>query len=328
MSKLFIVSLKALRKIYAKVFRVPTQQKPVCEQNAEVASGMIYDKLMSDEPCMIARFGSTELSAMVNYLGVKNSNSDVWRYIQGRALPWWWNENIMNQMQQWSGFFPPTREKIERFCELMMEDMKQVDVLGSWLADERFFEPALKDAVKIRLLLLEPFWTAYSWMKALENKKVLVIHPFAETIITQYERREKLFKNQTILPEFLSLRTIKAVQSLGGQSNQFEDWFEALSYMKRKTDEAEFDIALIGCGAYGFPLAAHIKRAGKKAIHIGGALQLMFGIKGKRWEDENFGEKTFGKKGVYRLLMNEHWVYPQKSETPKTAGSVENACYW
>lgn len=49
--------------------------------------------------------------------------------------------------------------------------------------------------------------------------------------------------------------------------------------MKDEIDKQDYDIALIGCGAYGFPLAAHIKRSGKKAIHLGGALQLLFGIK-------------------------------------------------
>ena len=42
----------------------------------------------------------------------------------------------------------------------------------------------------------------------------------------------------------------------------------------------DFDVALIGCGAYGFPLAAKLKTAGKQAIHLGGVLQALFGIKG------------------------------------------------
>lgn len=33
---------------------------------------------------------------------------------------------------------------------------------------------------------------------------------------------------------------------------------------------------------YGFPLAAHVKHKGKQAIHLGGTLQLLFGIKGNR----------------------------------------------
>lgn len=80
---------------------------------------------------------------------------------------------------------------------------------------------------------------------------------------------------------------IRAVQSLGGNS-QFKDWFEALEYMKTEIDKVDYDICLIGAGAYGFPLAAHVKRQGKQGVHLGGALQLLFGIKGKRWEMANY----------------------------------------
>ena len=46
-------------------------------------------------------------------------------------------------------------------------------------------------------------------------------------------------------------------------------------------------VALLGCGAYGMPLGAFIKDGLKKpAIHVDGVLQLLFEIKGKRW-DEN-----------------------------------------
>ena len=34
----------------------------------------------------------------------------------------------------------------------------------------------------------------------------------------------------------------------------------------------EFDVCLIGCSAYGLPLAAAVKNMGKQAIHIGGPL--------------------------------------------------------
>lgn len=97
----------------------------------------------------------------------------------------------------------------------------------------------------------------------IKRKKILVVHPFAKTIQQQYEqRRTLLFKNPDILPEF-QLETFQAVQSIGGQSS-FNTWFDALQYMKDEIDKRDYDIALIGCGAYGFPLAAHIKRSGKK----------------------------------------------------------------
>jgi hypothetical protein len=34
----------------------------------------------------------------------------------------------------------------------------------------------------------------------------------------------------------------------------------------------------------GLPLAAAIKAMGRPALHLGGALQLLFGIRGRRWE--------------------------------------------
>ena len=38
--------------------------------------------------------------------------------------------------------------------------------------------------------------------------------------------------------------------------------------MKSEIDKKDFDIALLGCGAYGVPLAAHIKQNGKEAVYV------------------------------------------------------------
>jgi hypothetical protein len=322
MNKQTIFSLKILRKIYSKVFRVKSLPKPECEQAPDKVSLLIYDKLMDDMPCMIARFGSTELNAIVNYLGVRQQCEYIWKYIKGEALPWWWERKRMNQMQEWSGFFPPTEEKIARFCELMLEDMKYVDVLGSWLVNEHYVMEQMNDPYLVQREIQNPFFTNRPWTKALENKKVLVVHPFAEMIEEQYKRRTLLFKNQDILPRF-ELKTIKAVQSLGGEHEKFNDWFEALQWMKDEIDRQDYDICLIGCGAYGFPLAAHVKRMGKKSVHLGGSLQLLFGIKGKRWADPNYNKKY-----NYTSLMNEYWVWPGNALKPKKALNVENGCYW
>jgi hypothetical protein len=330
MNKLSIYPLKTLRKIYAKVFSVQLLAKPECIQDANIASQLIYDKLMSNEPCMIARFGSTELMTLVNYLGVhQTEKKSIFKYIQGQRLDWWWNGNALQQMQRWSGFFPPTVEKIEQFCILMMDDMKEVDILGSWLPDERYFENTLKNMSFVHLRLLEPFWSEFSWTKALESKKVLVVHPFAELIEQQYyENRTKLFKNPNILP-LINLQTIKAVQSLGGESNGFQDWFDALVWMKNEIDRRDYDICLIGCGAYGFPLAAHVKRQGKTAIHLGGSLQLLFGIRGKRWEDPNYGVSQWNiPYNFYPNLMNSYWIRANNNYKSQNADQVEGACYW
>ena len=147
---------------------------------------------------------------------------------------------------------------------------------------------------------------------------MLVVHPFATTIQHQYERRSNLFDNN-LLPEF-ELEVIPAVQSIAGEVTRFNDWFGALDWMKEEIAKRDFDVCILGCGAYGFPLAGFVKDLGKKAIHLGGVTQLLFGIRGARWE--NFVVQP------YSNLFNEFWVRPTDDERPRHAHIVENACYW
>lgn len=118
------------------------------------------------------------------------------------------------------------------------------------------------------------------------------------------------------------MKTLKAVQTIAGEKDdRFETWFEALEWMYNEAIKIDFDVAIIGCGAYGFPLAAKLKEAGKQAIHLGGATQLLFGIKGKRWKNN----KAFDYVSKY---FNNDWIYPLEEDTPKRAENIEDGCYW
>lgn len=330
MNSVSVFILKVLRKLYSRVFGGYKLPALLREENPEKISEMIYNLLVSDKPCMIARLGSTELSAIVNYLGIISSNHSVGKYLQGKSPEWWWNKNIMNQMQQWSGFFPSTESNLEKFSKKMLGDMGEVDLLGSWLLNENFVHSYFKsNCQKVWLIFLDPFWVKEPWTKALKGKKVLVVHPFAKLIEKQYkEKRSKLFVNKDVLPDF-ELKTIEAIQSLGGKSDIYKDWFAALESMQNQMDSIDYDICLLGCGAYGFPLAAHAKRMGKKAIHLGGSLQLLFGIIGHRWEDPDYAKaaRKVCPALSYPSLFNSYWVRPSEYRSDITA-KVENNCYW
>lgn len=285
----------------------------------EYSSDLIYRELMANKPSMIARLGSTEATCMANYLGVKNPAQKSYKgFIKDNSPKWWWDKGIMQQMENWSGFFPANPDTLEKFSELMLNDMPKTDILGSWLKEEAFFKKELAGARKVMLEDLEPFFAPNPWTRALAGKRVLVVHPFAETIQLQFEAKDKIFPDG-LLPDF-ELLTIKAVQSIAGEKTAFKDWFEALDHMKAQIAATRFDICILGCGAYGFPLAAFIKDSGKKAIHLGGVTQLLFGIKGSRWEQYVVYP--------YANLYNEYWVRPGDKERPKNADIVENACYW
>lgn len=311
--------LKSARKVYRYISRKDFPLRNwYMFSNKQYANELIYDYLVSNNPCMIARFGSTEMLCLANFIGVKSAKRSWLDYVLGDSLPWWWEPKTLNQMSQWSGFFPKSVTKIEQFSNLMIQDIKEIDVLGSWLNQEKLFDSELKYAKKIVLEDVEPFFTENPWTRALKGKKILVVHPFAATIGEQYRKRRLLFEKD-LLPEF-ELITIKAVQSVAGTTTMFKDWFDAFEFMKAQIDAVTYDIAIIGCGAYGLPLAAHVKRSGKKAIHLAGVTQLLFGIIGSRWENYIVWP--------YQNLFNEHWVRPSDNEKPDNAQVVEGACYW
>ena len=241
-------------------------------------SKRISDALAQKKPFMVGRIGATESSTLrIVDFGYRS------KY-----------EKIMNQLVLWSGFFPEDIKLIERFAEIYERAIADCDIV--FPMRYRGEQYLLSEYAKNNIEYYHDYFVNSGddiWFRHLKGKKVLVIHPFSETIQRQYlMRREFIHKSQDVLPEF-ELRTIKAVFTAAGeQDNRFSNWFEALEYMHQESKKIDYDIALIGCGAYGFPLASMIKQDGKIAVHMGGSLQLLFGIKGARWDQiPGFAEK-------------------------------------
>ena len=319
-------SLIFLKKIYHLIFRKESIL-PSFENDADKASEIIFNILSTDQPCMITRFGAVEISALRNYTGILSRQKNAYKFIKGESAEWWWNEGIRYSMTNNAGFFPATDENLEIFGKLMLESIPSIDVLGSWQEYEIHFLDYFPKASLINFIYLDPYWSKLPWTRILAGKKVLVVHPFAELILTQYnEKRDVLFEDKSLLPDF-DLKVMNAVQSIGGNS-VFPSWFDALKFMEDEIDKIDYDICLLGCGAYGLPLAAHIKNAQKKAVHIGGSLQLLFGIIGKRWENPNYGQKQLTKVGMYPSLINRYWTRPEQNHQPPTFQNVEDGCYW
>ena len=323
------ILIKAIRKIYRKA-RNSQFPPPVCELDRNKSNLYIYNLLSNNKPCMISRFGSIEIGIITNYLSVhgkQNLLSRCINYVKNNTGLPWWDTLYFKSMRNNAGIFPETIDILERFSELYLQDIPMIDLLGSFNYAEHLM-PLRSDVVNVHLECLYPFWAEKPWTLALRGKRVLVVHPFVETIKAQYARRTQLFDNPDILPEF-ELLTLKAVQSNAGAEVPFSDWFEALKYMEDEMAKINFDFCILGCGAYGLPLAATVKRMGKKAIHMGGGSQLLFGIKGHRWDNNNYHWKDLPQLYTnYSSLYNEYWVRPTQNETPRAAKNVEGACYW
>ena len=287
----------------------------------QAASDFLRARLRDDAPCLICRFGSTELRTITTYLSMQREarfpGEKVLSYVIGRAPEAWWSHRHRHSMSMMSGFFPPTDRNLTAFSRMMLSRVPGIDVLGTWGPRERLLGDRLADAAIVRLKDLRPWVHRNPWSVALENRTVLVVHPFAETIRAQYRRRDRLFADPRVLPRF-RLETLAAVQSIAGNKTPFSNWFEALSWMQEEIAKIDFDIAIIGAGAYGLPLASFVKSLGRKAVHLGGITQLLFGIVGARWEQ----------RPRFESLRNEYWVRPLASETPPNHEIVEDGCYW
>jgi hypothetical protein len=171
---------------------------------------------------------------------------------------------------------------------------------------------------KINAIGLEPYYFRDSWMDIIENKRVLIIHPFVEIFKKQSMQLEKIFPNRKWF-RGCTFSFIKPPITLAGNHNE-TDWQIHIQGLKDDISaNQEFDMALVACGGYGMLISAYIyKELNKSVMYIGGALQLFFGVIGKRW---------FTNKDILEL-MNDDWVRPQKQDKPQNFNKVENGCYW
>ena len=311
------------RKVYSQWFRSVSQHAPLTtDWTGQDANDAIRTLLLNDSPCMISRFGSGEMETTLRHLDISSPDhlcTKLIKLLAGMIGPFWWDNSIRAGMHWIAGLFPPTNETMDRFGSRVLDDCREIDILVGWLAGEkRLHMRCFPRAKCVPLDDLEPFSFNPPWTLALEGKTVLVVHPFEMAIRHQYTKRELLFKNQSVLPVF-TLKTYKPVQSLAGNPTGYASWFDALDHMCNDISKLEFDIAIIGAGAYGMSIAAHIKRMGKKAVHMGGITQLLFGIKGGRWDVIQKFSKD---------LYNENWIRPLAEERPTNFKQVENGSYW
>lgn len=255
----------------------------------------------------ISRLGATEQRVLSAYQTKQDG--------EGNYSP-----DVRHDISAQAGVHPNDDSTLDRFSELYLSCIPSIDVLGVWFhkAERSLVKTLLPaNAALVPLISLDPLSSEVPWTASLAGRRVCVVHPFAKTIQKQYDQRRAVFPDRRRLPDF-ELKTVRAVQGIGGLSDGFKSWFDALDSMSEAIASSAADVVLIGAGAFGLPLAVSAKNGGMTAFHVGGALQLMFGIVGHRWEAKDYVVP----------LMNGSWVRPLPEETPLGAEAVENACYW
>lgn len=294
--------LEKARNLY-KGWRFGWKYRGVPVLEAQAGNDLARQAIQRGGPFLFARCGATEMRTVAD-----------WQQNGGHFA-----DRTRQEIRALSGVFPTNDDTLGRFCERYVACAQSADLLALWdVGAEREVIRGCRGTTFAKLRALEPYYHQNPWSSALAGKKVLVVHPFKDTILRQYARRETLFPGTAILPEFASLTVIRAVQGLAGQETGYASWFDALDAMAQQMDAADYEVAIIGAGAYGLPLAAHARDTGHTAIQMSGATQLLFGIKGKRWDDHP----------IISTLYNDAWVRPAENEGIPNREAVEGGSYW
>jgi hypothetical protein len=171
---------------------------------------------------------------------------------------------------------------------------------------------------KIMAQSLEPYYVQDSWMSALRGKQVLIIHPFARTIQQQLPKLAEIFPNREWFPD-CSITCLAPPLTLA-KNHQHKDWKVHLdNFLETLSKEKRADVALVAAGGYGMLISDYLyTKMNTSVLYIGGALQLFFGIIGKRW---------FTNKEIL-ALMNDAWIRPDPADKPDNFIKVEKGCYW
>ena len=272
------------------------------------------EKIQHKDPFLVARLGNTEGTILGQYLGKK--------YGVNRG----YSEETKKWLLSTSGFFADDYESIDEaidlYSQLTLEGLSECDYLcARW--PESFYQPFFfKYFAKNAIPTSREIWpyelpTKDMWYSGLDVKKLLVVNSFADSIQRQYLRKEQLVSNPGYeLPNFELITYKSYVTQVGERPGGFKNFFEVLKKMENDISKLDFDVAMVGAGAYGFPLSVFIKKMGKCVLETCSSTSLYFGVYGQRHINSNIDR-----------IKTDAWIRPIE-QPPQRYKEVENGCYW
>lgn len=251
--------------------------------------------MMQKDPLFFARIGGVEWNIVMQYfLNKQNAINNYDQHVQylGRSC----------------GYFDFTQYRVDyfiAFCENMIRYYKDAQAMTYGNVDtiNQFYEPRFRypDKQFYEYICEDKTMIIYTFIEALtgflntfkiwgEGKKVLIISPFAKSITSQWQKKDELIKNYTFPNIELKTYNTKITychpydskDTLRVTTNHFQ---EEVDLIKNDIKDIDFDIAFLSCAAYSMPLGDYIsKDLQKKAVYIGGILNMMFAIYGGRYK--------------------------------------------
>lgn len=293
----------------------------------EEGARQICDVVKSGEPFFIGRNGTIELQVLFFWMTQRRD---------GGTTPY--AEHHRETISRNAGVFPATDASLDAWCKEYSEALGELNGLAAgWYKPLESVEAALLkfyasgSEFRCPLRSLEPYYVGrdLQWPRHLAGKRVTVVSSFADSIQKQIqgENFPRIWTHECaglLNPPGITWSFVRAgyapalALGRGGWPAGVSCWQEAVAHVVRQVKESDADVAIIGCGGLGVPIGAELKRMEISAIVLGGATQVLFGLKGTRWATHP----------VISGFWNEAWVWPSEAEKPNGAVLVEGGCYW
>lgn len=279
-------------------------------------------------PYAAGKLGTSEFDALCWYITHRQNKTTTAKL----AYP----IHIFQHMVVNAGLFPTRPDTIDQWAEHMIQHvLPAMDVMVEWnpaskLHEHYFLETHAPQSKRTVLRALEPYYEpnpADRYTLAIpEGAKIAIVSPFWDSILHQAPKLSAIWHTNPIWTPshiFLPIQTFYSPLVAGTSrdhqwSPHITDWRAACDEIVEKVKALDAKYAVVGCGALSLPIVAALKRAGCIAIHTGGATQILFGIKGKRWDAHP----------VISKFYNSAWIRPSAREIPEGARAIENACYF
>jgi hypothetical protein len=231
------------------------------------------------------------------------------------------------------GLFPVTAAFLHDYNRFYVKHLRNLDSLGvchDWSAG-RLLTNIKYYGLTSKLIyypLQEPDRSipsneANCYLPLFKNKRVLIVCPFAGYLRERatketYERAWSKIGKPWFYPA--SVDAIEFPYGFARSTHErYATVLDLLNEIQNEISRQEFDVALVGAAGLAIPLVSYMKGLGKVAIDLGGALQFMFGVSGKRWQ---------AWQDLKQNIFNDHWTHLPAKYRPQEEDVCDNGAYW
>lgn len=228
------------------------------------------------------------------------------------------------------GLFPLQPDFLLKYADYYANHARNMDSLGLIL--DAVLGPKILDFYQLsnRLIYFKdqiydkssPADPGNCYLDALKGKKILIICPFAGLL--KERAAGQIFEGvwRKTGKRWFHPTSVDALEIPYGFARETQLRFGTticqLDSIQEQLAHRDFDVALIAAAGLSIPLDSFVKQMGKISLSLGGDLQVLFGVIGKRWRDKPRWKQDY---------FNECWIDMPESYKPKEA-LFRDGDYW